>query len=409
MDFEAVRADHGQYVTNVSLPQYAVGWEVVESIWRELERVRPATLCDCGSGFTSYLLRLWAKENGGQVTSLDTDPDWLAKSKAYAEEKGVGGGLWKLWDDRSGSFDFLFYDLGVISVRERMARASLDLVAPNGTWMGDDLHWAGYDHEMAVLAAQQGSKLVMEPESKDKFGRFAGTIDMPAEKRPRQTEVSVIIGFPFERTIPSETEFSRVAFAQQGFAYVNMGYSRTDLGRCMMAKHLLENPEFTHLLMLDTDHLHPADTVARLVRHVQKDPKKLVIGGLNYRRGPPFEPNVYFLDPEGKVFTLKDFPKGIVKVHLLGTCAMLVAREAFERIPCPWFKYNYEQADQYKFPSEDTWFSLEALRHGVGLWCDTTCTSPHMIVEWADKNRFERYVAEHPDVLTKDGLLYLQQ
>jgi len=410
VDFEAVRADHGQYVTNVSLPQYAVGWEVVESIWRELERVRPATLCDCGSGFTSYLLRLWAKENGGQVTSLDTDPDWLAKSKAYAEEKGVGGGAWATWDERpQAQFDFVFYDLAGIATRERQARASIAMVKPGGWWMGDDLQWAGYQEEMRTLATQNGAELALQEDKTDKFGRFTGTFQLPVEPRPPQTEVAVIIGMPLERALPSETEYSRISFAQQGFAFCYLPYTRTDLARNTMARHLLEHPEFTHLLMLDVDHNHPPDTAARLIRHVQKDRGKWVVGGLNYRRGPPYEPNVYFLDKNKRPFAIPNMPRGLVRVHLLGTCAMLVAREAFERIPCPWFKYNYDRAEEYSFPSEDTWFGVQCLEHGVAQWCDTTCTSPHMSVEWVDKERFERYVNEHPEKVDESGVMYIDK
>lgn len=200
----------------------------------------------------------------------------------------------------------------------------------------------------------------------------------------------VLIGVPLERTIPQATFWSFIAIAMQGFPFVQQSYQRTDVARNEMAKTLL-NSDCTHLLMLDIDHNHPYDIVARLGRWVREDPKKLVIGGLNFRRGAPYEPMAYWLTEDNKYRHVPTDTGELIEVDAMATASMLVAREVFEKLEPPWFRYEYKRESEGKHTSEDMVFCRACKAAGIKLYVDTTCTSPHLIDSFVDRAVFERW------------------
>lgn len=212
----------------------------------------------------------------------------------------------------------------------------------------------------------------------------------------------IIIGMPLERTIPQCGFWSALQLAQQGYPFVKLEYSRVDVARNMFARHLLDS-DFTHILMLDADHQHPPDIAVKLGRWVIDDPSRLVISAYVQRRGEPFDPCVFFPNGDGGMFSPVDMPEGLVQVRnehgpgWLGSGAILIAREVFERIPWPWFAYEYIQG---KYPTEDVYFSRKCNEYGVELWIDTTVESPHQLETYITKATLHSYLAAHPEQIT---------
>lgn len=184
------------------------------------------------------------------------------------------------------------------------------------------------------------------------------------------------------------------SIAQQGLPIMKMPYGRTDMVRNKLAIELLKT-DFTHLLMLDVDHKHPWDIVQRLSRWVLLDPKKLVIGGLNFRRGPPYDPCCYLRGKDGKLYPPVEWTPGLIRVDAIGTGSILIAREVFERLPPPWFYNDYSRVWEDEWPGEDLGFSQLCRDNGIEMWVDTTTTSPHMIDGWVDETSFRQYLADH--------------
>jgi hypothetical protein len=162
---------------------------------------------------------------------------------------------------------------------------------------------------------------------------------------------------------------------------------RCDVARNTYAADLLKS-EHTHLLMLDSDHIHPPDIVQRLARWMVEDPARLVVGGLNFRRGEPFDPCAYVKDEDGAVLGLTDWGD-LVECHSIGTGCILISREVFERIPPPWFGYDVTAFPEY--PSDDIFFCNLCRQHDIKLFCDTTTTSPHLIESAVGKDTFVNY------------------
>jgi len=205
----------------------------------------------------------------------------------------------------------------------------------------------------------------------------------------------VLVGvLPERHGVPTaEIFFDFIAIATRGHPFVRLPYSRTDLARNMLAEHLLNEPRCTHLLMLDCDHRHPPDIVERLRARVEEDPRRLVVAGLAFRRGVPFDPCMYIADETGNVYVPEQWqPGSLLKVDLVGTAAILIAREVFERLSRPWFAFDYSHADEGKWPGEDIWFSRRCMEAGIDIWVDTGVVSPHLIDNFVDERTFRTHL-----------------
>ena len=206
------------------------------------------------------------------------------------------------------------------------------------------------------------------------------------------SDIKPLLGIPVERTgtVNGETFGAFLRIARQGWDMVFTDYGRIDLTRCRMAQKLLET-DHTHLIMLDADHVHPMDVVAKLVRwaHIDRD-KYQIVGGLNYRRGEPYEALAFLRDETTRnYYTLEDWPAGMFQVAALGTGCIMIDRRVFEAIPAPWFAYTYPQKytddGSFNWPTDDTYFAQRCEEHGITQWVDTTIVSPHGKWVYVDK------------------------
>jgi len=211
--------------------------------------------------------------------------------------------------------------------------------------------------------------------------------------RADDPHMKVVVGIPMERTIMEQAFFGFVAIFQQGWSLAELPYTRNDVARHKLAKFLLES-DYTHLLMLDSDHRHPVDVVQRLARWFQAYPDVLVVGGLNFRRGEPFDPCA-FVDPgDGEFHRLAQWGQGLVRVDALGTGSMMIDRRAFEALPEEQGWFDYEYPNHSSWPGTDMTFCKRCREAGIALWCDTTCVSPHLGVQVIDESTYRRYLAE---------------
>jgi len=212
----------------------------------------------------------------------------------------------------------------------------------------------------------------------------------------------ILVAFLLERTISyADLVFpSIVQIAAQGPVILNMPYMRTDLARNKASMELLKT-DFTHLLMLDIDHVHPTDIVQRLARWVISDPKRFqVVGGLNFRRSEPHDPCAYKMGEDNTMWTIEwEKDTELMEVDRLGTGSILIAREVLETIPPPWFTNDYSQGWRDAWPGEDIGFSKLCNQYGIKLWVDCTTTSPHITPALVDAGAWEAWKKRNPDAL----------
>jgi hypothetical protein len=212
--------------------------------------------------------------------------------------------------------------------------------------------------------------------------------------RPGDPRCNVVVAVPMERTVMQLAFFGFMEISQRGWPLAKLEYTRNDIARHKFCEFLMSHPEYTHLLMLDSDHVHPPDIVHRLARWCVAYPQEVeVIGGLNFRRGEPYDPCA-FVDPgDGHFHRLAEWPQGAVNVSVLGSGSILIAKSALERIPLPWWDYQYP--DHNGWPGTDMTFSNRCREEGVKLWCDTTTTSPHIGDRLIGYEDYRRYLAAH--------------
>jgi hypothetical protein len=193
--------------------------------------------------------------------------------------------------------------------------------------------------------------------------------------------------------------------ARQGWPLIDHLYGRTDVNRNRMGLVLKDQAkDFTHICMLDGDHTHPADTVLKLGRWAMQDPTRLVISGLHFRRGAPFDPCAFCFGADGELHAPVEWEQGLVNVDAVGHGSILIHRSVFEILPAPWWAYSYVHAHNDIYPSEDMYFSHLCRQFGIQMWTDTTQTSPHLITSTVDETSFRLYLEDHPHkVMNGDG------
>lgn len=184
---ETLREDYDDYVANVSWSGMAVSLPTAALLRLLCERLRPRTILDLGSGFSSAVLRQYAQRAGdATVTSVDDDSEWLGRTREYLERRGLPADRLFTWPDFRSQpirpFDFVFHDLGSIDTRRATMAAALDYVAPGGAAILDDLHKRRIESVAWPIASAAGFKLTWVRElTLDEYGRFATWAQRPPE------------------------------------------------------------------------------------------------------------------------------------------------------------------------------------------------------------------------------------
>jgi hypothetical protein len=226
---------------------------------------------------------------------------------------------------------------------------------------------------------------------------------IPTKRQLEKRGIKIVVGVPMERTFHNVPFLHFWNIARRGWELTPIIYGRTDANRNKMAAWLRDETDFTHICMLDGDHAHPEDIVERLAVHVLRDPKKLVVGGLNFRRTAPYDPCVFRYGDDGRLHPPISWEDGCIPVDAIGAGCILISRKVFEQVEPPWWAYGYNWAHINKYPSEDMFFSQQMRVHDIQIWCDTTTTSPHMGDMYIDANSFQAFIKANPETVSVIG------
>lgn len=213
----------------------------------------------------------------------------------------------------------------------------------------------------------------------------------------------IVVGVPpfFTGAPSAEIFFDFLNVAQYGWPFIRIPCMPCDRALQFFAEHLMANQFFSHLCILAADHRHPQNVVQRLARVVIDDPERLFVVGLNFRRHDKHDPLSWILDDKGERLAVQK-DSGLVKLDMghggiTGHGSALIAREVFERIPPPWFRFINDAPTGHEWLGEDTYLSRKCNEHGIVMWCDTGLVSPHRFDSYADGSQYEQYVKDHPE------------
>lgn len=170
------------YILNYSTEKMAASLESMIFAFQLCVALKPANILDLGSGFSSYVFRLYAQAENGEVevVSVDDNKEWLYKTSGFLEgvslrdnnlfewheffEKGTGRG-----------FELVFYDLGRMPVRFDNLVNVAGCLADNGIMIIDDVHKRHYaKHVRNIIKRELNWPLIdLRKRTKDKYGRFS--------------------------------------------------------------------------------------------------------------------------------------------------------------------------------------------------------------------------------------------
>ena len=168
------------YVHSVSAGDHAMSLELAAFLLELARHTGARRVVDLGSGFSSYVLRRYADERPDtDVTSIDSSPDWLERSRDFVDDHGLDVDRFVDWScfeprDEIGSFDVVLHDLGDMTLRTASLSDALLLAGPGGYVVLDDVHKRGYRaFARRVVAASSAWRIDIRAVTRDRLGRYA--------------------------------------------------------------------------------------------------------------------------------------------------------------------------------------------------------------------------------------------
>lgn len=163
-----------------------------------------------------------------------------------------------------------------------------------------------------------------------------------------------------------------------------------------------------YLLMLDDDHVidweqggcyAPSQIndrygfITQLIKHLQDDPKRGIVGCLYYHRGGDCLNVIMKEGTDGGYYYFRDdeITNGLQEVAVQGGGCMLINMNVFSVIEQPWF-----ESESARGIGTDMQLAKKARQHGFSVWCDTSIVLGHVLKERTivnPKNR-NRVIAE---------------
>ena len=143
-----------------------------------------------------------------------------------------------------------------------------------------------------------------------------------------------------------------------------------------------------YILMLDDDHILDVDKgnpvweysprfgfIETLLKHLESDPQKGIVGGLYVQRGREAFPVIMKEFESGPSFMLHEEITGTLQqVDITGGGCMLIRKEVFEKISDPWFGPEFEFGT-------DIQICRKVREAGFSVWCDTSIHIGHVMLE----------------------------
>jgi cellulose synthase/poly-beta-1,6-N-acetylglucosamine synthase-like glycosyltransferase len=175
----------------------------------------------------------------------------------------------------------------------------------------------------------------------------------------------VVIGIVSLDFVPLQFLHAVMAMEKPAHAVISTNKKPLDAARNLVVESMPREADY--LFFLDSDTIPPANALTRLLSH-----NLPIVGGLYFRKTPPFDP--LLLRHAGGIMyePIYDFPaNGLVEVDATGLGCMLVKREVLDSLGKPWFKFDGDL-------SEDYYFCRKAKEAGYKIMVDTGVQCDHL-------------------------------
>ena len=136
------------------------------------------------------------------------------------------------------------------------------------------------------------------------------------------------------------------------------GLLNLDMERNFLAKAALEDKTVTHILFLDTDCICEMEPNQAL-RHLLATNVHVVSGLYRAKKSKGDYPYAMWMrnpKPAGEQWTFKDgygaigqWTGNFIQADVIGLGMCLIKREVFEKVPYPWFVWDSETSEDFRF------------------------------------------------------------
>jgi predicted O-methyltransferase YrrM len=154
-----------EYTRTVSPALITVALELSAFLTVICERLRPRTILDLGSGFSSYVFRRYARqmtpEGQPVVHSVDESRPWLEKTHAFLRRYHLEDSNLSTWSELQAAhappFDLVLYDLATLELRVKLLPEVLKCCRAGGLMVIDDMHVPGYRRAIRRILDRAGT------------------------------------------------------------------------------------------------------------------------------------------------------------------------------------------------------------------------------------------------------------
>lgn len=175
-----LKPHHETYISEVSTDIMAISLELSVFLTVICKILKPKMILDLGSGFSSFVFRLYALNTTEKpvVWSVDDSPEWLEKTREYLVAHNLPAQNLVTWDtftkQEYGPFDLIFHDLGGIEVREHTLKEVLGLYHQGTKLVLDDFHSIRYKlYTKKVLRESNIDYYSLKNFTQDEIGRYS--------------------------------------------------------------------------------------------------------------------------------------------------------------------------------------------------------------------------------------------
>jgi predicted O-methyltransferase YrrM len=175
-----IKNAYNKYVNTVSVDYMAASLECCVFLMVLYDAIKPKMVLDLGSGMSSYALRYFKKNHHEDscVWSIDSDKEWLNKSKMFVEKFGLNIDNFKTWaniNNDTTKFDLIFFDIDNNKKRINYIPTVLNnFVTKNSFIVFDDMHKGGLRRDINnVFSGYDHKKIDIKKYSFDKYKRFS--------------------------------------------------------------------------------------------------------------------------------------------------------------------------------------------------------------------------------------------
>lgn len=181
-----LRSAYVEYVAQISSPDMAMSLEAAETVFQICEHLEPKRILDLGSGFSSFVFRLYSAQASHEplVVSVDDSPEWLKRTERFLRQQELPTTHLTSWEalieEPDGAFDLLFHDLGDMVTRARTLPTVLEMASSPSSVVLDDLHKRPYRRVVKRVSGSSGFRVVsLRDRTLDEYGRFSSVALLP--------------------------------------------------------------------------------------------------------------------------------------------------------------------------------------------------------------------------------------